>query len=136
MCHSRTSGQPGRNDGTAGQASSGTRRYNEPYRYSPPRSTETKLARMRVSVTGRRRKSGVAKGEKAKSKFPGGSRTIKSLDVIYAQEGLPPRTAIRPGEAKHLAASETQQFVRQIAQSQIIPRKPIQPAKQKGKQNP
>ena len=111
-------------------------RYNEPYRYSPPRSTETKLARMRVSVTGQRRKSGSPKGQKAVAKLPGGSRTIKSLDVICSQEGLPPRTSIRPGEAKHLAASETQQFVRQIAQSQTVPRKPTQPAKQKGKQKP
>lgn len=111
-------------------------RYNEPYRYSPPRSTETKLARMRVSVTGQKRKSGVAKGQKAASKLSGGSRTIKSLDVIYSQEGLPPRTPIRPGEAKHLAATETQQFVRQIAQSQVIPRKRIQPANPKGKQKP
>ena len=111
-------------------------RYNEPYRYSPPRSTETKLARMRVAATGQRRKSGVAKGEKAVAKLPGGSRTTKSLDAIYQQEGLPPRTPIRPGEAKHLAASATQQFVRQLAQSQTVPRKPNHPANPKGKQKP
>ena len=109
-------------------------RYNEPYRYLPPRSTETKLARLRVSVTGVRRKSGPPKGEKATAKHPGGSRTIKSLDAIYEQEGLPPRTPIRPGESKHLAASETQPFVRQIAQSQTVPRKPTHPAHPKGKQ--
>ena len=111
-------------------------RYNEPYRYSPPRSTETKLARMRVSVTGQRRKSGPPKGEKAVAKLPGGSRTTKSLDAIYSQEGLPPRTPIRPGEAKHLAATATAEFVRQIAQSQTVPRKPTHPANPKGKQKP
>ena len=39
---------------------------NEPYRYAIPRSTETKLAKLRVKATGQRRKSGTPKGTKAK----------------------------------------------------------------------
>ncbi len=35
---------------------------NEPYRYAIPRSTETKLAKLRVKATGQRRKSGTPKG--------------------------------------------------------------------------
>ncbi len=96
---------------------------NEPYRYSSPRSTETKLARLRVTVTGKRRRNGVAKGEKATAKLPGGSRTIQSLDTIYAQEGLPPRQPSPPGEAKHLAQTDTTDFVQAIAQKQVIPRR-------------
>lgn len=111
-------------------------RYNEPYRYSPPRSTETKLAKLRIAVTGEKRRSGSQKGVKAIAKLPGGSRTIKSLDTIYEQEGLPPRQEIRPGEAKHIANTETREFVRQIGQQQLIPRKNPQAAEKQGKQSP
>ena len=37
---------------------------NEPYRYAIPRSTETKLAKLRVKATEQRRKSGTPKGAK------------------------------------------------------------------------
>lgn len=97
-------------------------RHNEPYRYSPPRSTETKLARLRVTSTGRKRPSGVAKGQKATAKLPGGSRTIKSLDTIYTQEGLPPRQPLPPGEAKYIEQTSTTDFVKTTEKDQIIPR--------------
>ena len=50
---------------------------NEPYRYAIPKSTETKLAKLRVKATGRKRKGGAGKGVKAAAKLPGGSRTIE-----------------------------------------------------------
>ena len=96
---------------------------NEPYRYSPPRSTETKLARLRVAVTGQKRKTGVAKGIKPKAKLPGGSRTIKSLDTIYDQENIPQRRQLPQGEIKHLQQTRTNEFVQTISQDQILPRK-------------
>jgi len=100
-------------------------RNNEPYRYAPPRSTETKLAKLRVAVTGNKRRSGPAKGVKAVAGLPGvpgGSRTIKSLDTVYANEGLPPRSPIAPGEAQHLAATDTTDFASQIGTQRVVPR--------------
>ncbi len=38
----------------------------EPYRYAAPRTTETKLARLRVKATGQRRRSGPAKGHQVR----------------------------------------------------------------------
>ncbi len=43
---------------------------NEPYRYAIPRSTETKLAKLRVKATGQRRKSGTPKGAKRQALLP------------------------------------------------------------------
>ena len=63
-------------------------RKNEPYRYAIPRSTETKLAALRVRATGEARRRGPAKGTKCTAKLPGGGRTIKSLDRVYASEGV------------------------------------------------
>lgn len=96
---------------------------NEPYRYSPPRSTETKLAGRRVKATGRRRKGGSGKGIKPTAKLPGGSKTIKPLDVVYFSEGVATRKPLAAGELKHLKATGAMEFVEQISQQQIIPRK-------------
>ena len=98
---------------------------NEPYRYAQPRSTETKLARLRVRATGEKRRSGPAKGQKAK--LPGGSRTIKSLDRIYADEAVPPRQKLSEGETRMLEEKECQQFAQSIAKEQIVPRRSKQP---------
>jgi len=96
---------------------------NEPYRYSPPQSTETKLAGLRVAATGKRRRGGSGPGVKSTAKLPGGSRTVKPLDVVYWKEGLPTRKTLAAGELKHLKETGTMPFVEQIAQQQIIPRK-------------
>ena len=40
---------------------------NEPYRYAQPRSTETKLARLRVRASGEIRRGGTPKGQKAQA---------------------------------------------------------------------
>ncbi len=101
-------------------------RENEPYRFSPPRSTAGKLSKLRIQVTGERRRSGPGKGVKAEAKLPGvagGSRTIKSLDAVYQQEGLPARQPLSPGETKHVAATDTTDFIAQIGESQTIPRR-------------
>ena len=74
---------------------------NQPYRYAIPRSTETKLSRLRLLAGGPRLTGGVAKGQKAANKLaatPGGSRLIKALPDLYAREGLPPLAAPPPGE--------------------------------------
>lgn len=96
---------------------------NEPYRYAVPRSTETKLAALRVHATGEIRRGGCAKGTKAVAKLPGGSRTIRALDDVYAREGLPPRQPWTAGEQRALDAAESATFVADLAHEHVVPRK-------------
>lgn len=95
----------------------------EPYRYAVPRSTETKLARLRVRATGQRRRGGVPKGQKATAKRPGASRTIKSLDRVYAGEDLPPRQALPAGEQRMLRSRKLTEFVEGLAHDHVVPRR-------------
>lgn len=95
---------------------------NEPYRYSQPTSTATKLAALRVAATGQRRQGGSPKGTKCTAKLPGGSRTIKPLDTVYTEEGLPPRNPLPSGEIKHLEETGTREFHEQISKPRIVPR--------------
>ncbi len=101
---------------------------NEPYRYAIPRSTETKLAKLRVKATGQRRKSGPPKGVKASAKLPPPvpgesrkSRTIKSLAAICQSEGLPQPRELSPGERRTIEAAGCESFVDQAAAEQVIP---------------
>lgn len=103
---------------------------NEPYRYAQPATTETKLRRLRVRATGQRRRPGMPKGQKATAKLPGGSRTVKSVDRVYDEEGLPPRHELPDGERKMLQAHECSEFVESIASDRIIPRRSRQQDKQ------
>jgi transposase len=98
-------------------------RNNEPYRYATPRSTESKLSGFRIRATGEVRKSGRAKGTKSTAKLPGGGRTIKALDDVYAREGLPPRQPLKVGEERIIAATECATFVADLAHEHVVPRK-------------
>ena len=101
-------------------------RNNEPYRYALPRSTEAKLARLRVKATGQRRSGGVPRGQKAvatRPGQPGGSRTIRSLDEVCPSEGLPPPQALSRGEERTVAQAGCQALVEQRAHRQIVPRR-------------
>jgi len=95
---------------------------NEPYRYAQPTTTQVKLARLRIRATGTKRQGGVAKGEKGKAKLPGGSRTVKSVDRVYAEQGLPPRQPLPPGETKMLKATGCKPFTDSIAKEHLVPR--------------
>ena len=96
-------------------------RNNEPYRYAMPRSTEQKLSHLRVRATGEIRKVVPRKGVPSTAKLPGGSRTIKSLDRLYAQEGLPVRQPLTAGEQKTITATESAAFVADLAHDQVVP---------------
>ena len=96
----------------------------EPYRYAQPAATATKLANLRIAATGEKRRGGSPRGVKAAAKLPGGSKTIRSLDDTYQNEGLPTRSPLPPGELRHLANTNTLQFAEKISGSQVIPRKP------------
>jgi transposase len=94
----------------------------EPYRYAIPRSTETKLAGLRVRATDQRRKSGPAKGSKGTAKLPGGSRTIRSLPEVCQSEGLPAPRPLSPGEQRTVKQSDAEAFVAEIAAAHLVPR--------------
>jgi hypothetical protein len=101
---------------------------NEPYRYAIPKTTETKLAKLRVKATGQRRKSGPPKGVKAQAKLPPAapgesrkSRTIKSLAGLCQSEGLPPPRELSPGELRTVAAAGCQGLVAEVAATQVLP---------------
>jgi transposase len=96
---------------------------NESYRYAVPRSTETKLTRLRVKATGVCRKRGPAKGQKPVAKLPGGSRTIKALAAVCQSEGLPAPHSLTPGEQRIVTASGCDAFVTEIAGTQVVPRR-------------
>jgi len=99
----------------------------EPYRYALPRTTESKLARLRVKATGRRRRGGVPKGTKAVARQPGqpgGSRTIRSLPQVCQSEGLPAPRPLSPGERRTVQQTDSGELVRQIHRTQLAPRIP------------
>ena len=105
---------------------------NEPYRYAIPKSTETKLAKLRVKATGERRKGGCSKGTKCVAKLPGGSRTIKPLADVCQSEGIPQPKPLAAGERRTVEAAGCETFVAQIAATQIVPRpKSDRPAKRR-----
>jgi hypothetical protein len=96
---------------------------NEPYRYATPRRTDEKLAGLRVRATGQKRKTGAPKGTKSRSKVgTGKSRTTKSLDEVYARQGMPAREPLRPGEQRMIRASGTEKFVASLEHEQVVPR--------------
>jgi transposase len=97
---------------------------NEPYRYAIPKSTETKLAKLRVMVTGKRRKAGGSKGAKRQTLLPAGSRRVRSLAGVCASEGLPEPRSLSAGERRTVAAAGCETFVAQIAAVQVVPRRP------------
>jgi transposase len=67
---------------------------NEPYRYALPLPTQTKLARLRVKATGKKRKTGTAKGTPQPAHRGTGQsfRRIPALPALYREEGLPTAT--------------------------------------------
>jgi transposase len=96
---------------------------NEPYRYAIPRSTEEKLRRLRIKATGERRKSGPRKGTKSATLLPGGRRTIKSLERVYHEEGLPGLRGRTAGEQRTIEQSGTVEYVSSLDRDQVAPRR-------------
>ena len=95
---------------------------NQPYRYAQPGATETKLQRLRVKATGRKRKSGPRKGTAA-APAATPTRIIKPLAQIYAEEELPALAPPPPGEARTIAATDTQAYVESLTRAQRQPRR-------------
>lgn len=102
---------------------------NQPYRYALPSATEEKLRKLRVSATGKKRKTGPPPGEPAPPQLAPGvrSRKIKSLPEIYAAEDLPALIPLPPGEQRMLAQAGLSLFARDLLRSRRIPRASKQP---------
>jgi transposase len=98
---------------------------NEPYRYASPQCTAVKLARLRVSATGKRRPSGSRSGVRNVSRLPEGglTATIKSLPRICQEEGLPAPQQLSSGELRTVEQSGTSDYVASTRQDQVLPRR-------------
>jgi transposase len=95
---------------------------NEPYRYAQPAPTLTKLSKLRVAATGKRRATGIAKGTARSANYGTGRYTmaIPALAELYESEDLPPTNpfeALVPAELRHLKAAGAVPFVRSIQKS-------------------
>lgn len=98
---------------------------NEPYRYAVPRSTETKLSKLRIKATGIKRKRGSQKGTKRSASYGSGQqkRTIPSIDRVYEREELPPVRPLSDGEKRSIRKAKTVGFVKEIRRERRVPRK-------------
>jgi transposase len=97
---------------------------NEPYRYAQPKTVEAKYSRLRVRVSGQKKKTG-SKGQKRPATYGSGKRTraVPALDHIYAAEGLPPLAPVKPAEHTMLEHQRVDGYAAQIRRSHRVPRK-------------
>ena len=102
---------------------------NEPYRYAQPKTVDAKLSRLRIRVTGRKKKGGAAKGQPRSASYGSGQRTrvVPSLDTLYAEEQLPPIASLAPGEQAMLERQQVDAYARRIRQTQRAPRARSEP---------
>ena len=96
----------------------------EPYRYAQPRTTQAKFSRLRLRARGARRPGGLPKGSPRPAAYGSGvrTRTVPSLDAIYASEDLPPIAQPKPGERAMLEAHGVSNFAQDVRKSKRIPR--------------
>ena len=97
---------------------------NEPYRYAQPKTVEAKYSRLRVRVTGSKKKTG-SKGQRRSANYGSGLRTrgIPSLEQIYANEQLPPLAPLAAGEMTMLEQQGVTAYAHSIRQPQRVPRR-------------
>lgn len=96
---------------------------NEPYRYAVPSTVEAKFARLRIRVTGKRRKSGQKKGEPRSAQYgKGGTRAVPALDALYQREELPPCAAPAAGETRMLEAHGVTSWAASLNEAKRKPR--------------
>lgn len=76
----------------------------EPYRYATPDTTQTKLTRLRVAATGVKRRGGVPKGTPRSHSYGTyqNTRVQCGIDQVLANEDVPPRHPLAPGEQRML----------------------------------
>jgi transposase len=99
---------------------------NEPYRYAEPRSTQTKLSRLRVRATNTKRRTGPEKGSKRSASYgtdPSPTRRVPSIDEVYKSEGIPDPKALTSGETKMLRKNSLSGFKRGLHTARREPKK-------------
>ena len=93
---------------------------NEPYRYALPMPTQDKLSRLRVQATGKKRKTGPAKGSAPAPHSEGRSvRSVPALASVYQSEGLPAPTSLKEiaaAERRMLSQAGVSQWVESLQQ--------------------
>ncbi len=99
-------------------------KYHEPYRYAQPQTVRAKFDRLRVRVTGVRRRGGNPKGSPrpASSGSGQGTRAVPALASVYAAEQLPPLVAPSAGESNMLEIHGVTNFAAGIHQARRVPR--------------
>lgn len=98
--------------------------HDEPYRYAQPKTVEAKYSRLRVRVTGQKRKTG-SKGQKRPASYGSGKRTraVAALDQIYAAEGVPPLPSrFAAGEQAMLERHRVADYAAHIRQAHRVAR--------------
>jgi len=100
---------------------------NEPYRYAQPRLTQDKLARLRIKVTGTRRKTGPRKGQPPSPAYGTGKRTRTelALQTVYEQEQIPAATSyerLKSAERRMLKQNDIDNFAQAIQRPQTTER--------------
>ncbi len=78
-------------------------RHNQPYRYALPATVEAKFARLRIRVTGQRRKGGLSRGQPRPAQYGHGrTRAVPALASVYQAEQLPALAHPAGGEKRML----------------------------------
>jgi len=107
-------------------------KQREPYRYALPEPTRTKLASLRVTATGRRRKKGKLIAPMQRRSEGERVRSTAGLSTVYESEGLPPITPsekLPAGERRALKAMQLDHLPQrlQMASRRITHRRTTKP---------
>ncbi len=99
-------------------------KHNQPYRYAQPQTVQAKFDRLRIRVTGQRRRGGNPKGSPLPAAYGSGQRTraVPALDSVYAAEQLPPLATPRAGESNMLEIHGAAAFAAAIHQARRVPK--------------
>lgn len=97
----------------------------EPYRYAQPRTTEDKLRKLRIAAGGEKRRGGLGEGIDPRTARASGEkgRTQRSLPQVLANEGVPAASPAPAGERRHVAELKLDEFVSDLQQPKVIPRR-------------
>lgn len=91
--------------------------HGEPYRYATPAVTQRKLARLRVAATGVKQRKGPPAGAPRSPRYGThpDTRVQCGIDQVLANEALPARKPLAPGEQQMLQSLGLSQLPVQLA---------------------
>ncbi len=98
-------------------------RHNEPYRYALPATVEAKFARLRIRVTGQRRKGGLSRGQPRPAQYGHGrTRAVPALASVYQAEQLPALAHPAGGEKRMLDRNQLTEWAAALHLSKRKPK--------------